>query len=278
MKHTILGGLAISALLIAAPLSVATAADMPLKAPPPAPVPVYSWTGFYVGLNAGGIFSTSRDTVDPSGCFILAVAPCGGALSNNPLRSDTGNIDKSGFTGGVQAGYNWQNGNWLAGLEADFNGSSMNATDSVNRALAAPLAGNFIHSASERLDWFGTVRGRLGVTPAPQALLYVTGGFAYGEVKSSTNVSFANTTDAYSGSTSTTRGGWTIGAGGEWAFAPTWSAKLEYLYIDLGNFNYSNACITAVCAAFAPPPAYQTDLRVRENVVRVGINHQFTWR
>jgi outer membrane immunogenic protein len=75
----------------------------------------------------------------------------------------------------------------------------------------------------------------------------------------------------------TTRAGWTVGAGGEWMFAPNWSVKAEYLFVDLGTVGYNNVCITAVCAAFAPPPRYQTDLRVRENIARVGVNCHFNW-
>jgi outer membrane immunogenic protein len=275
MKKILIASIA----LVAASTGFASAADLPVKAAPMAPVvaPVWGWTGWYIGANIGGIWTDTRDTVSPSGCFLTNVA-CGGGLANNPLRTDVGHLNGSnsaGVTGGGQFGYNWQMGTFLLGFETDINGTSLNASDSVNRPLVAPLTGNFLHTTNEKLDWFGTVRGRVGVLAAPTWLLYVTGGLAYGDVKSSTAVSFTSTTDAYIGSFSDTHVGWTVGGGAEWAFSPNWSAKLEYLYIDLGSVSYTNVCVTAVCGLFVPPPAYQTDLRLHENIVRFGINYRF---
>lgn len=255
----------------------AVAADMNLKAPP-APV-IFSWTGWYGGGNAGGIWSNSSDTVQPIGCFIAATL-CGGALSNNPLRTDTGNLHNAGFTGGGQFGYNWQSGPAVFGIETDLNFSTLNATDAVNRPLAAPLVGNIAHTVSERPDWFGTLRGRLGFTPAPTWLIYATGGLAYGHIGSSSSVAFVfppgTTNDTYIGSLSTTRVGWTVGGGAEWAFGSNWSVKAEYLYVNLGNLSYANACVTpTICGGFTPPAAYQTSLTAHENIARVGINYHF---
>jgi outer membrane immunogenic protein len=252
---------------------------MRVKAPLKAPPPVFSWTGWYVGLNAGGIWSNSSDTVEPTGCFVTAPL-CGGALTNNPLRTDTGNLNhKAGFTGGGQFGYNWQSGPAVFGLETDFNFSSLNTSDGVNRALAAPLVGNIVHTVNEKLDWFGTFRGRWGFTQAPTWLIYATGGLAYGHISSSSNIAFVNagiTNDTYVGSVSTTRVGWTVGGGTEWMFAPGWSAKAEYLFVDLGSVRYTDACITpAICGGFTPAATYQTDLRLRDNIFRGGINYHF---
>jgi outer membrane immunogenic protein len=254
----------------------AMAADMPVKAPilKAAPAPVDSWSGFYIGVNAGGIWSRNHDTVAPDGCFLTNVA-CGGGVANNPLRSDTGRLNHGGFLGGGQIGINWQQNNMVYGLEADFDGSSLNSTDSVNRPVVAPLVGNFLHSVNERISALGTARARLGFLAGPSWLLYATGGAAFGHVSSTTNVSFTSTADAYLATATVNRLGWTAGAGTEWMFASGWSAKAEYLFVDLGNFSYLDACVTAVCAAFAPPPAYRTTLNLRENIVRVGINYHF---
>ena len=114
-----------------------------------------------------------------------------------------------------------------------------------------------MNATSDKLDWFGTVRGRLGFLATPTFLLYGTGGLAYGRVASATVNSFTATPDIYTGSTSTTRAGWTAGAGGEWMFAPNWSAKAEYLYVDLGTVGYNVACSNGV--AFCnqvPAPSY----------------------
>lgn len=279
MKKTLIASIA----LLAASTGLASAADLPVKAAPMAPViaPVWGWTGWYIGANIGGIWTDSRDTLTPTGCFVNPAILCGGPLTNNPLRTDIGNLNGSnsaGVTGGGQFGYNWQMGTWLLGFETDINGTSLKTNDTVTRALAAPLAGTFSHSVSEKLDWFGTVRGRIGVLPAPTWLLYATGGLAYGHVGSNTLANFSLAGDTYAGTFSDTRVGWTVGGGAEWAFSPNWSAKLEYLYVDLGTASYTDACVTvAICGvpAFAQAASYQTDLRMHEHIVRLGINYRF---
>jgi outer membrane immunogenic protein len=266
-------GWVLASALFVGSMGSAFAADMPVKAPPPV-APIYNWTGFYVGGNVGGAWNDTRDDVYPTGCFLTSVA-CGGGPANNPQRSDSVRLNGSGFTGGGQAGYNWQKDKWVFGIEGDINYLGINDGSSINRPVAAPLVGTFIHSETDKLGWFGTLRGRLGATVAPSFLIYGTGGLAFGGVKSATTVAFTSTADAYAGSIDQTRVGWTVGGGGEWMIAPKWSIKAEYLYVDLGKAGYNNVCITAVCAAFAPPPSYQTDLRVRENIVRVGVNYHF---
>lgn len=251
---------------------IAFGADLPVKAPVAAPANVPSWTGWYVGLNAGVSIDNSDYALSPSGCFLTG---CAGALSINSIRSDSAHLDQASITGGLQAGYNWQVKNWLLGVETDINLNGLSETDLVNRPLAAPLVGNFIHSVSQKLNWFGTLRGRVGVLVTPAWLLYGTGGLAYGHVGSDTSVAFSSTTDVYTGSGSSTRAGWTAGGGAEWKFASQWSAKIEYLYIDLGTIDYTNICITAVCGAFTPPPAYATSITTREHVIRLGVNYQF---
>jgi outer membrane immunogenic protein len=251
----------------------ASAADMAVKALPMAAPIAYTWSGWYVGVNAGGAWNDGRDDVFPTGCFLI-VGGCGGALTNNPLRSDSLRLNGAGFTGGAQAGYNWQRERWVFGIEGDINYNGINDGNATNRPLVAPLGGNFVHTESDRMGWFGTLRGRVGMTITPSFLLYGTGGLAFGQVKSASAVAFTITPDTYAGSIDQTRAGWTLGAGGEWMIAPRWSIKAEYLYVDLGKASYTNACVTG-CGAFVPPPSYETDLRVRENIVRVGLNYHF---
>jgi outer membrane immunogenic protein len=260
--------------IVAASAVSASAADMAVKARPMV-APIYDWSGFYAGVNAGGVWNDTRDDLFPTGCFLTNIA-CGGGIPNNPQRSDLGRMHGSSFTGGGQAGYNWQSGKWVFGVEGDIEYVGINDSNVINRPIAAPLVGNFLHTETDKQDWLATVRGRVGVTLDPSFLVFATGGVAFGEVRSATAVAFTTTTDAYAGSTSTTRVGWTVGGGGEWMFAPKWSIKAEYLYVDLGKAGYNNACITAVCAGFAPPPSYQTDLRVHEHVARVGLNYHFS--
>ena len=254
MKKLLLGTIALAGLFVA---GLAAATD---------------WTGLYAGVNAGVGINDSRYTLRPTGCFITAVL-CGGPLSNNPLRTDSAEFDSTVFTGGGQIGFNYQISSFVPGIEVDFNYNGVNESDSVNRPLSAPLAGNFVHTVKQKFDFFGTLRGRLGFTPVDSSLVYITAGLAYGHIKSRTTASFTLGGDAYAGSSSTTRAGWTVGGGTEYAFANNWSAKLEYLYIDLGKHSYSDPGANAFTTGLGA--SYATDLRTREHVIRLGVNYKF---
>lgn len=270
-------GLAGAVALVVGSLGTASAADMAVKAlPMAAPVP-YTWTGWYVGLNAGGAWNDTRDDVSPSGCFLTGA--CDPAFAtDNPLRSDSVRLRGAGFTGGGQAGYNWQRDRWVFGIEGDINYTGINDGSSINRPLAPPLVANFIHSETDKMDWFGTLRGRVGVTATPSFLLYVTGGLAFGEVRSASTTAFVFTGDTYAGTLDQTRFGWTVGGGGEWMIAPKWSIKAEYLFVDLGHTSYTQVC-TAPGVCTSPPQvsaaSYQTDLHVHEHIARIGVDYHF---
>ena len=290
MKYNFIHALAATALFIAAPLSVASAADMPLKAPPPPPAPIYNWTGFYIGVNAG--YTWNNDSVN------MATAPTflDPALSANGLTNPiltsaaaTGNFRTraSGFIGGGQIGYNWQIGAaWVAGIETDFQGVSSHKGSSTTTFVQPRLGAGDNQvttvSVSQNLRDLGTLRGRLGVLVTPSFLAYGTGGLAYGGVNSSNNITTSEvpntgtTNGASFGSSSNTRAGWTIGGGAEWMFAPKWSAKLEYLYYDLGTANYAQSMTTF--AGAGGPVAYvlgtSTSTRFNGNIIRVGLNYK----
>ena len=253
----------------------AYAADLPVKAPVVvAPVP--NWAGFYIGVNAGAGSGEGTYTLSPGGCFLTG---CGaGGVAANPLRTFTEDNLNTFFVGGAQAGYNWQVGNFVYGLEGDINYNGWNNTTNNIYVLAAPLAGTFTTAVNSKLNWFGTFRGRIGVAASPTILIFGTGGLAYGQVSSSTVGAFSALGgftalgETYAGTASNTRAGWTAGGGMEWMFAPNWSLKWEYLYIDLGKLNYADRCISAVCGS---APAYATSVQFREQVARVGINYHF---
>ena len=269
-------GWALASAMLMGSIGSAYAADMAVKARPLPPAPVWTWTGFYIGGNVGGAWNDTRDTISPTGCFVNPAILCGGPLTNNPLRTDVFNMRGSGFIGGGQAGYNWQSGRFVGGIEGDIQWVGINDSVFVNRPLAAPLVGNIIHGETDKNDWLGTLRARAGVTVTPSFLVYATGGLAVGRIRSATTVAFTAAGDTYVGTNDETRVGWTVGGGGEWMIAPQWSIKAEYLYVDLGKSTYTDACITpAVCAAFAQPPTYQTELRVHEHIARVGLNYHF---
>jgi outer membrane immunogenic protein len=221
----------------------ALAADMPLVAP----VPAFTWTGFYIGGNVG--YGWGR--ADPG--TIIFYQPI-----SVPVGSIQGiNDDMHGVIGGGQAGYNQQFGNVLLGIEGDFSGTGIkgSVTDPVNN-----------YTATSQIDWLTTVRGRFGFT-FDHALLYATGGFAAGHVKATLN-------DVYSSGVITTtsgtdRAGWTVGGGIEWALSPNWTAKAEYLYVDLGSKQDN---------FFEPSPGWPLisgKTSVTTSIVRVGVNYLF---
>jgi outer membrane immunogenic protein len=281
-------------------LAAAQAADMPLKAKAPLPTPVMSWTGWYAGLNAGGIWPNSDGVThsatagfcDPGFAGCLAVPTYSSTLATgSTFNAGFGN--RANFLGGGQFGYDWQlNANGVAGFETDI--AWTNQSRSVTFASITPNVNfpgfpeNYAATITSRLNYIGTVRGRLGFLATPSFLLYGTGGLAYGGTHSVTAeeanlVGTANTVQGFGGGNfGQVRAGWTVGAGGEWMFAPNWSAKLEYLYYDLGSVNYattlSQVCSSAGCGVvggvFASTTG-TTSLHYSGSIARVGINWHF---
>jgi outer membrane immunogenic protein len=214
------------------------------------------WTGWYIGANIGGSFGTASESATFAG------VPVGGGSS----RLD-------GVLGGGQIGYNWQANAWVFGLEADIQATGEDGSNSVSETVTLP--GVFIAAAptstgtlnySEKLPWFGTVRGRLGVLANPNWLLYATGGLAYGEADTNTTLTVGAL--GVSNNFDTTRLGWTAGGGVEAFLSRNWSAKVEYLYVDLGSF--SNA-FTGL-GTFTP---VTLSTHVTDNIVRAGLNYHF---
>jgi outer membrane immunogenic protein len=210
------------------------AADMAVKAPPQPAACV--WCGWYAGFNAGWV-GFSGSTINNTGTD-TGPGGLGSALAVGFIPSSVG-VGPEGFLGGVQVGFNWQNGNWVYGLEADFDGSSARKTASfaVNIPPFAPITSQF----GLGVDWFSTVRGRLGVTIAPSLLAYVTGGVAIADLQLSNTFICAtcgppsNTESTTANSNKTVSVGGTVGGGMEWMIAPHVSLKAEYLFADLGT-------------------------------------------
>jgi len=287
----------------------AFAADLPLRAPPPVyvpPPPVMTWTGFYVGLNAGGTWgSNSVDvTTVPLNAFTGNAFPGPTSIAAALAATGTQSANTGGFIGGGQIGYNYQfYNNFVAGIEADIQGvagahATSNRFGSVDALSSVGFPGNFatvdttVHQA---LDYLGTVRGRLGWAITPTLLIYGDGGLAYGGVSSETGIfgqnigvnlglCCGNPSFFSNGGISTTRVGWTAGGGVEWMFLPNWSAKVEYLYYNLGSASYSAGFATALAAGGVIPvgtPIYglasQSSTHFNGNIVRAGINYHFNW-
>jgi outer membrane immunogenic protein len=223
MKRILLAGVAMLTLSAALP---AAAADLPPRVAPygaPAYQPAYNWTGFYLGLNAGGGWGSS----DWAGMGVTN-SPGGGMI-------------------GVTAGYNWQGvGPWVFGIEADIDWTNFNDSTLCQ----------FGTTCETRNDWFGTARGRVGYA-WDRFMPYVTGGVAFGNIE-------AKQSGFGFGSVSDTNIGWTVGAGLEAAIAPRWTAKVEYLYADMGDTN----CAVPVCSL-------PTNVDLRMNILRGGLNYRF---
>ncbi len=246
----------------------ANAADMPMKGPiykAPPPAPAYSWTGFYAGLNAGAAWA------DPEFTWTANPAGFGGAAGAADVNNvGNRNIDGVGFVGGGQIGYNYQFNNFLISAEADiqYTGARSSYNSTVTFASAG-TTGNVHESFSS--DWLATVRARLGYADGPW-LFYGTGGLAVGRISFSDYVYYdaSGTFNAASGAS--TNVGWTAGGGFEWAFAPGWSLKAEYLYVDLGNVSYSSANSNP---ALFPLATIAHDHSFTENIARIGVNYRF---
>ncbi|MGA8493925.1 MAG: outer membrane protein [Xanthobacteraceae bacterium] len=211
---------------LAALTGTAAAADLPPR-PAPAPyykapvaIPVYNWTGFYIGINGGGGFGRSQ-------------------------WDSTGSFDISGGLVGGTVGYNYQFGQGVVGIEGDIDWADINGTTNTFCAFGCKTSDH----------WLSTVRGRLGYA-ADRFMPFVTGGAAFGDIRASTpGFAGGNNTNA----------GWTVGAGLEFAIAGNWTAKAEYLYVDLGKFNCGISCGALVT----------DNVSFTTNIVRAGVNYRF---
>jgi outer membrane immunogenic protein len=261
----ILGTLILTAALTAPGFAADLAARSYTKAP--ALAAVSNWSGFYIGGNLG--YGWGDGNTD--GSFLAPSADVSGGINDTSLGARS-----KGVTGGAQAGYNWQIGSLLTGIEADIQGSGIKASARANavNALTGVPDPAVVLSSEPKLSWFGTMRGRLGVTVTPDLLLYGTGGLAYGRVEASANNQLfrdGSLLVEYPASVSKTKVGWTAGAGAEWMFAHNWSAKLEYLYVDLGSESAIGKSASSDLSLFSNPDTW----RFRENITRVGVNYHF---
>ena len=242
--------LAGAAALLGTAVSAASAADLPVKAPyVKAPVAmVYDWTGFYIGANAG--VGVGRD-------YTRMAIPAG-------LSFEASYLNPQGGLGGGQVGYNWQTPNTFLGpivfgVEADIQGTGMRDNNSCLLGCLPGLNLNY----NQRLDWFGTVRGRVGLATGP-VLSYVTAGWAYGSVKTTVTETIAGVTGAFTSDQN--RSGWVWGSGVEASLGGNWTGKIEYLYLNLGD-RLDNFALNGF--------AHSMSTDIREHIFRVGLNYRF---
>ena len=223
--------LAIATFATSAPV---VAADLP-QAPPPmprapafVPVPVYNWSGFYIGINGGWGFGTSNWT------------------NSLAFPGSTGNFDLSGGVAGGTVGANWQINNFVVGVEGDIDWSNIKGSTSNGFCVGT--------TCTTENTWLGTIRGRAGFA-ADRILFYGTAGGAFGSIKA-TGAAFTNTSSA--------QFGWTAGAGIEGALTDNLTARIEYLYVDLGNDTCSIVCFPG-----------STNVSFKTSLVRAGLNWKF---
>lgn len=267
------------------------------------------WTGFHVGLNAGGTWGNSNqinsgvaplyaangyphEVADETQTYLLGFS----AASQSHTGGGGG---LSGFIGGGQIGYDYQiaafGGKIVTGLEADIQGvassggnnQSSNAVWLFPNGPAGPEYNVGFNSSSRSLQYLGTVRGRLGYLLMPELLVYGTGGFAYGGVTMNVNTTVINNVYFSDGhlpaswgnvSYANTQTGWTAGGGVEWMFMPNWSAKAEYLYYDLGTASANYSMIAPdTYSGLSAIYLGNANTRFNGNIVRAGVNYHFNF-
>jgi outer membrane immunogenic protein len=260
---------------------------------------VFSWTGFYIGGNLGyswgrGDTDFTETTSGTSSAQVFRTAsatPIGAptVTTFGPLTatgSDRARLN--GVIGGGQIGYNWQSGSFVGGIEADLQGTGERGDTTICITAGCPVGGIF-GTASYRLPWLATLRGRLGVTVTPRVLLYATGGLAVGEIESTFGGGLGGG-PITTLSSNTTRAGFVVGGGVEGALDNNWSAKLEALYVDLGSFDTAFAGVTntTVTNALNTPSIDLNTVttttattsgsfhsHVSDLILRVGLNYRF---
>jgi outer membrane immunogenic protein len=291
-------GIAAIAALIGGPALAAT----PEPPPAPRPAPVYTWTGFYIGGNLGYGWGNGRNDVAGNGSVTANIG--GFSYPSSFAFADSNTAWLNGAIGGGQFGFNYQSSpKWVLGLEADIQSAGKNGTGVFADTFATPVCisgtsggtcvltgmvtGTAVTDYQAKIDWFGTVRGRLGFLPSSQSLIYVTGGLAYGHVAVS---GIANVTAMILGprpgtaafDASKTNIGFSVGGGIEGKFRywlpVNWTWKLEYLYLDLGSLDAGTPFATTALIRGSISPAagtITTHTHFTDNIVRVGLNYKF---
>jgi outer membrane immunogenic protein len=233
-SRALVGGIGLAASTVVC-VFAAQAADLPPRTIPAAvaPVayaaPVYNWSGFYIGGNAGAGFSNSS--------------------WSDPITGTNNTFDKTGFIGGGQVGANWQINALVLGIEGDFDWTGLNGSghDSL---------GNTINTNTQ---WTSTVTGRIGAA-FDRLLIYGKGGVAFAHDNDSVDTIAGSTASA-----SMTRTGWTAGGGFEYAFAPNWTAKIEYDFLGFGSEALNLPTV----------PSYTTNASLNVQEIKAGINFKF---
>ena len=259
----------------------ASAADLAVRAP--VPVPLFTWTGCYLGINGGWIkgaddYSISRRVLYPY--------PDKATPADNALLAQSYSSDESAGTFGGQFGCQYEAGWLVIGGEWDANWSGLKEDNYFTYPAIAWVSDPTFAwpprsvRSHKQLDWFSTARVRVGAAWWDRVLLYATGGVAMGALDAYTLVGHDNLADPsdglrpdFFGGYRENRIGWTVGGGFEWAFAANWTAKAEFLYLDFGSFDYISPGYRFDGEFLGR--TYHTSIDTKEYVARVGINYLF---
>jgi outer membrane immunogenic protein len=273
--------------LLSLPVSALVAASPALAQP-------VNWTGMYVGFYAGGAWGRGNSTANTNCPAVIGGGPPGGyfcddisagsaANASAVTSAGSGSVSSTKFTGGIQAGYNWQAGSFVYGVEADF--GAFNVTGSRTGTGVYPTGAGFGAVAGTAFtvtnsfdtDWLLTARGRLGWA-ASGWLVYATGGLAMSRVEVANSFADSVSAGGFSGATESSRAaktkvGWTLGGGVEFALTRNWSIKGEYLYVDLGSVSTVGTVTHLGFVGYTNALGVSTDLTA--HIARVGANFRF---
>jgi len=273
-KLFLLGISAFAALMLG---GAARAADMPVKAPPPAAPVMYNWSGLYIGAHIGGAWfdGNGHDRFDPRfRCLDNIVCFDDGGFGHNNGR----------FIGGGQIGYNIQVNQYVWGVEGQVSGIASNNDDQACGFFTVGLTHDFLFRCRDRSGWMASLAARLGVTFGQTGnwLLYLKGGAAFADANSglrfrencpagflaicNSNVVFNNNDNS--------RTGWMIGVGLEYGAWGNWSWKLEYNHMDFGNRDIRfDTTFPTICTGCRLVRDLDFDRQI--NVVKFGLNYRF---
>ncbi|MDO8980621.1 MAG: outer membrane beta-barrel protein [Afipia sp.] len=278
----------IAAILTLGAASTAQGADLIRKA---APAPVSNWSGWYAGLNVGGGWGKTDVGYAPNDALMAFTFS---APNFFPISANGDRNRSSGALGGIQVGYNYQFASRLvAGFEADFQGAGIDGSGTTSY-----LAGQVSTTASQSIDYFGTVRARLGYLASDRLLIYATGGFAYAHLNNVASTSTVPNSGfaggllgpngvpytfacgsinaapdlCFSGASNGITPGWTVGGGLEYALGQKWSVKGEYLF---AHFKETVNAVAITSVPGTTPASYSANFTTNLNIVRIGLNYKF---
>lgn len=232
----------------------------PALAPAPLAAPTkVDWTGLHIGLNGG--YGGGENSYPVGGSLALGDVPYS--------LSGSGKLRNAGFIGGAQIGYDLQFTNrMVVGLEADFDWANVDGHLGLGGALDTGSASyGAAAAAGTSLDWFGTVRARLGYAVSDPLLVYVTGGWAYGRTDTSYHLTVPDLSVDYAGSKKNDHNGWALGAGLDYAVTPNLSLRAEYLHVDFDSKKVLDVSYGPAAARLKVDPSY--------DFMRVGVNYKF---